>query len=186
MGMRIIGGEYRSRVLQMPKGAEVRPTQDRVREAIFNILGDIAGKSVLDLYAGSGAFGLEAISRGAAHATFVDNNARCLTAIEQNIETLAIPEPKYEIVRSNVSIVLPRFDRDGEKFDIIFMDPPYHKELAKNCLINIDYYDILSGFGLIIVEHFKKDSLEADLNTLEKITERKYGDTSVTMYRKIE
>lgn len=186
MGMRIIGGEYRSRVLEMPKGAEIRPTQDRVREAIFNILGDIAGKSVLDLYAGSGAFGLEAISRGAGHATFVDNNSRCLAAIEQNVEMLAMPESKYDIVRGSVSIVLSRLEKDGDRFDIIFMDPPYHKDLAKKCLINIDYYDILSEFGLIVVEHFKKDSLETDLNTLEKITERKYGDTSVTIYRKIE
>jgi len=184
MGMRIIGGEYRSRVLQMPKGAEVRPTQDRVREAIFNILGDVTGKSVLDLYAGSGAFGLEAISRGAGHATFVDNNSRCITAIEENVGALAMPESKYNILRASVSVALPRFDKDGERFDLIFLDPPYHKDLAKNCLISIDYYDILSEFGLVIVEHFKKDNLETELNTLEKITERKYGDTSVTVYRK--
>ncbi|MFH0764575.1 MAG: 16S rRNA (guanine(966)-N(2))-methyltransferase RsmD [Candidatus Omnitrophota bacterium] len=185
MGMRIIGGVYRSRLIQMPKDAEVRPTQDRVREAIFNILGDLNGKLVLDLFAGSGAFGLEALSRGAAHAAFVENNSRCLKAIEENVESLNIPASKYDIVRGSVLTVLPRLEKEGRRYDIIFLDPPYHKDMAKNCLINIDYYDILAKFGLAIAEHFKKDSLETSLETMEMFTERIYGDTLVTIYRKI-
>ena len=99
--MRIIGGEYRSRIIAMPKGAQIRPTQDRVREAIFNILADVNGKRVLDLFAGSGAYGLEALSRGASHAVFVENNSRCLATIEANISSLKIPESRYEVMRSS-------------------------------------------------------------------------------------
>ena len=182
--MRIIGGVYRSRQIAMPKGAETRPTQDSVRGAIFNILGDITGKAILDLFAGSGAFGLEALSRGASHATFVENNSRCLKTIEENVESLDIPDSGYEIVRGSVFDVLPRLEKDGSRYDIIFLDPPYHKALAKNCLLNIDYYDILAEFGLVVAEHFKKDSLETDLAALEILTERKYGDTVITIYRK--
>lgn len=185
MGMRIVGGVYRSRLIEMPKGAEIRPTQDRVREAIFNILGGMNGKNVLDLFAGSGAFGLEALSRGASHATFVENNSRCLRTIEENIESLNIPASKYDIVRGSVSTVLSRLQKEGQKYDIIFLDPPYHKDIAKNCLINIDYYDILAEFGLAVAEHFKKDSLEYDFETIEVLTERKYGDTLITIYRRI-
>jgi len=185
MGMRIIGGVYRSRLIQMPKGIEIRPTQDRVREAIFNILGDINGKLVLDLFAGSGAFGLEALSRGASRAAFVENNSRCLKTIEENVESLNIPASKYDIIRGSVSTVLPRLEKEGNRYDIIFLDPPYHNDMAKNCLINIDYYDILTEFGLAVAEHFKKDSLETGLDTMEALTERKYGDTLVTIYRKI-
>lgn len=183
--MRIIGGEYRSRLIGMPKGAEARPTQDRVREAIFNILGGVGGKTVLDLFAGSGAFGLEALSRGAAHAAFVENNSRCLKTIEENVESLNIEPSRYDIVRGSVFATLSRLEKEGNRYDIIFLDPPYHKDMAKNCLINIDYYDILPKFGLAVAEHSRKDSLEADLDTLEILTQRNYGDTAVTIYRKM-
>lgn len=185
MGMRIIGGEYRSRLIAMPKGTDIRPTQDRVREAIFNILGDISGKSVLDLFAGSGAFGLEALSRGAAHATFVENNSRCLMTIEENIESLNIPDSRYAVLRGSVFAVMPRLEKDGNRYDIIFLDPPYHKDMAKNCLININYYDILSELGLVVAEHFKREPLETGYDTMEMVTERNYGDTLVTIYRRI-
>ena len=183
--MRIIGGQFRSRPILMPKGVKMRPTQGKVREALFNILGDITGNRVLELFAGSGAFGLEALSRGANHATFVENNSRCLTTIEENIESLNITDSRYGIVRGSVFDVLPRLEKEGNKYDIIFLDPPYRKDMARNCLINIDYYDILSQFGLAVAEHFKKDSLETGLETLEALSERKYGDTLITIYKKI-
>ena len=104
--MRIIGGEYRSRLIAMPKGTEIRPTQDRVRESVFNILADVNGKKILDLFAGSGAYGLEALSRGAGHATFVENNSRCLATIESNVEALGIPESKCKVLRSSAAFVV--------------------------------------------------------------------------------
>lgn len=184
--MRIIGGEYRSRLIQMPKGVHIRPTQDRVREAVFNILGDVNEKNILDIFAGSGASGIEAISRGASHATFIDNNAKCTEIVKANIESLNMPEYQYDLIRGNAFAVLPRLEKEDEKFDIIFQDPPYYKEMARKCLICLDYYDILSPKALVVVEHFKKDSLEAALETLAIEKERIYGDTVITIFRKIE
>lgn len=182
--MRIIGGEYRSRIIEMPKGAEVRPTQDRVREAVFNILADVNGKRVLDLFAGSGAYGLEALSRGADYTAFVENNSRCLSTIEKNAEVLQIPQSRYAILRSSAYIVLERLEKDYERFDLIFVDPPYHKDMARKCLLYIDNYDILTDAGLVVVEHFKADSLETELNALAPEKERKYGDTVITIFKK--
>lgn len=169
----------------MPKGVEIRPTQDKVREAIFNILGDINGKNVLELFAGSGAFGIEAISRGAGSVTFVDNNFRCAQTIGANLESLGVDHCRYDIMKANALSVLPRLARGEDRFDIIFLDPPYHKGMAKNCLINIDSYDILSPVGLVIIEHFKKDALDVKLERLLFLDERRYGDTVVTILRKI-
>lgn len=183
--MRIIGGEYRSRLISMPRGVEIRPTQDKVREAIFNLLGDVSGKSALELFAGSGAFGIEAISRGARYAAFVDNNFRCAETIRANLESLGVAESRYEIIRANALSLLPRLEKEAEKFDIIFLDPPYYKGIARKCLINIDSYDILSPIGLVIVEHFKKDNLTLDLKSLALEKKRQYGDTLVSIFRKI-
>ena len=183
--MRIIGGEYRSRLIEMPKGVQIRPTQDRVREAVFNVLADVNGRRVLDLFAGSGAYGIEALSRGASHATFVENNSRCLAVIESNMGSLNIPEAQYAVIRSSAYIALDRFAKEGEQFDLIFVDPPYHKDMARKCLIYIDHYDILSPIGVVVVEHFKSDSLESELDSLAPEKERKYGDTVISIYKRI-
>lgn len=183
--MRIIGGEYRSRLIEMPKGVDIRPTQDRVREAIFNILSDVNDKRVLDIFAGSGAFGIEAISRGASHTTFVDNNAKCIETIKTNIESLNMQDYQYDLFKGNAFAILPRLEKEAERFDLVFLDPPYYKDMARKCLICLDYYDILSPNTLIVVEHFKKDSLETDLETLVLEKERLYGDTAITIFRKL-
>lgn len=183
--MRIIGGEYRSRLIAMPKGVVIRPTQDRVREAVFNMLGDVTDKVVLDLFAGSGAFGMEAISRGAARAVFVDNNSRCTDTIRANLESLGIEEYRYDIIRAHALSAFPRLVKEDERFDLVFVDPPYYKDMARKSLINIDSYDILTQIGVVIVEHFKKDSLLAPLETLFQEKERLYGDTAITIYRRI-
>ena len=168
----------------MPQGVKIRPTQDKVRGAIFNVLGDVAGKSVLELFAGSGAFGIEAVSRGAGHVTFVDNNSRCIETIKSNVESLGIVKSAYDIIRANALSVLARLEKAEEKYDIVFLDPPYYEGIARKCLINIDRYDILSQIGLVLVEHFKKDSLTLDLDELVLEKERIYGDTLVTVFRK--
>ena len=182
--MRIIGGEYKSRSIAMPRGVEMRPTQDKVREALFNILGDIVGKKVLELFAGSGAFGIEAISRGAGSVTFVDNNFRCAQTIESNLVSLDVPDSKYEIIKADALKFPVKFAQGREKYDIIFLDPPYSRDMAKKCLINIDSYDIVSPVGLVIVEHFKKDALDAELERLVFVDERRYGDTVITILKR--
>jgi 16S rRNA (guanine(966)-N(2))-methyltransferase RsmD len=180
--MRIIGGEFRSRLIEMPKGALTRPTQDRVREAVFNILGNVSEKMVLDLFAGSGALGMEAISRGATHATFVDKELPCIRTIQANLESLNIPEYRYDIIKGNALTILERLDKDGEKFDLIFLDPPYYKDLAKKCLISISSYDILSPNSFILVETSKKDDLDVDIPGMNVVRERIYGDTAITLF----
>lgn len=181
--MRIVGGIYKSRLIAMPKGVEIRPTQDKVREAIFNILGDVTGKAVLELFAGSGAFGIEAISRGAKSATFIDNDFHCVRTIKANLETLGVDSSKYDIIKADALIAPSRLAADGKKFDIVFLDPPYYKDMAKKCLIKIDYYDILSPIALVLAEHFKKDALDAQLKGLLFVDERRYGDTLITIFR---
>lgn len=183
--MRIIGGEFRSRIISMPKGVDIRPTQDKVREAIFNLLGDISGKEMLELFAGSGAFGIEALSRGAGHVTFVDNNFRCAATIRANIESLGIDMARYDIIRANALRALPALAKKNGRFDIIFLDPPYYQDLAKKCLINMDACDILSPIGLVLVEHFKKDIIQSDLKTLILREERRYGDVVISIYRRV-
>ncbi|MDP2929379.1 MAG: 16S rRNA (guanine(966)-N(2))-methyltransferase RsmD [Candidatus Omnitrophota bacterium] len=182
--MRIIGGEYRSRSIAMPKGVEMRPTQDKVREAIFNILGDLNGKKILELFAGSGAVGMEAISRGAGSVTFVDNNFRCIQTIKSNLKSLGVPDSRYSVIRTNALNFSAKLAAGGEKFDIIFLDPPYYMDMAKKCLINIDSYDIVSPVGLVVVEHFKKDALDLELERFVFVDERRYGDTMITILRR--
>ena len=182
--MRVIGGEYRSRLIDMPKGVEMRPTQDKVREAIFNVLGDISGKAVLDLFAGSGAYGIESLSRGASRATFIENNIRCMQTIEKNLENLKMPPDHYNVIKASAERALYGLENEGLKYDIVFMDPPYHKDLAKNCLINLDSCDILSQFATVVVEHYKLDELSFDLETLVSDKEREYGDTVITFLKR--
>ena len=169
----------------MPKGVEMRPTQDRVREAVFNILADINGRRVLDLFAGSGAFGIESISRGAQYVTFVENNFKCAQTIISNLTSLEVPGSCYDIIKANALSIMPRLARAGNRFDLIFLDPPYYQDMAKKSLINIDTYDILTPVGLVVVEHFRKDILASGLKTLVLDKERRYGDTMITTYRKV-
>jgi len=183
--MRIIGGEYRSRIIQMPKGVEIRPTQDKVRQAIFNILGDISEASVLDLFAGSGAFGMEALSRGATRAVFVENNIKCISTIKENLRSLAIPDDRYRVVNANALNVHSFLEKGAERYDLVFMDPPYYKDMAKKCLISLDSCDILSQFALIVVERFKSDFLDDDLKGLVLYKEKRYGDTIISIFKKI-
>ena len=182
--MRIIGGEYRSRIIRMPKGPDIRPTQDKVRQAIFNMLGDISGTSALDLFAGSGAFGMEALSRGATRATFVENNPKCIAAIEMNLRSLAISGDRYSIIALNVISAFSEIEKSGAKYGLVFIDPPYRRDMAKKCLISLDSCDILSQFASIVVERFKTDLLNDDLKSLVLYKEKKYGDTMISIFRK--
>ncbi|MGB2705680.1 MAG: 16S rRNA (guanine(966)-N(2))-methyltransferase RsmD [Candidatus Omnitrophota bacterium] len=183
--MRIIGGEGRGRQIKMPKGAEVRPTQDRVREAIFNVIREkIPGSDVLDLFAGSGAFGIEALSRAAHSVIFVDNNINCIRAIKANLTVLGEDREIPQVLKTDAVRAISRFQKKGRKFDIIFLDPPYYKGLAKNSLIKINACDILSQHGFVVVEHFKKDALPEKAGDIFLFKEKRYGDTAVSFYRR--
>ena len=183
--MRIIGGAHRGRIIKMPKGRATRPTQDRVREAIFNIIRvRIPESGVLDLYAGSGAFGIEALSRGARAAAFVDNSVSSVKAIRSNLLSLGYAAPRAQVFKKDGVGAIEAFGKNRAKFDIVFIDPPYHKGLAKNALIKIDARDILSRDSFVIAEHFVKDPMPDEAGGLSLFKQKRYGDTVVSFYRK--
>jgi len=183
--MRVIGGEFRGRILRMPKGVKIRPTQDRTREAVFNIIRQrVPESAVLDLYAGSGAFGIEALSRGAQSALFVDNNIKCMKAIKNNLLVLGDRPNLAELLKYDSVKAISRLGKEGRRFDIVFLDPPYYGKSARNCLINIDACDILSPRGIVIAEHFKKDEIPEETPLLRRFERRKYGDTAISFYCK--
>jgi 16S rRNA (guanine(966)-N(2))-methyltransferase RsmD len=181
--MRITTGIYKGRGIRMPAG--IRPTQNITRKAIFDILGDIQGLLFLELYAGSGAVGIEAVSRGAKEAVFVENNHSVLKVLIQNLSYL--PQTKYYIMPIDALVAIKRLAEDGRKIDVIFLDPPYCKgedSLAKKTLQTLGAYDILSPTGLIIAQHPKKESLPEHLGVLTLLKLSTYGTTVLSFYKK--
>lgn len=178
----------------MPKDRLVRPTQDRVRESIFNIISPFIENSVvLDLFAGSGAFGLESISRGAKLAILIDNNVNSIKTIKRNIEYLGIKE-EIKVFKRDVIELISKLYYNRTKFDLIFLDPPYDKKkgiigkepgesLAKKTLIKLDECDILRASGIIIAEHYTKDDLGGFRHFVIKRSVS-YGDTKVSFIKR--
>ena len=175
--MRIIAGHYRGTRLHTPSGVAIRPTSDRLRESIFNIIGpQIRGKRILDLFAGTGAMGIEALSRGATHAIFIDNNAQSLDLIHRNIEKVSVHE-RTTVIAWDAAYDLSCL-QDHAANDIIFMDPPYRQGLIHKALQNL--VALPSGNSMIVVEHAAKDALN-DLPTGLFLTDqRRYGKTLVS------
>ncbi|MCX5700772.1 MAG: 16S rRNA (guanine(966)-N(2))-methyltransferase RsmD [Candidatus Omnitrophica bacterium] len=178
--MRITTGRYKGRDILAPIG--IRPTKNIVRKAIFDILGDVSGISFLELFAGSGAVGFEAISRGAIGLILVESNHSCQLAIKKSIELLKASS--CVLYPLEVERAIAQLYKSQEKFDIIFLDPPYYQDLAKKTLQTLEACDILSPDGLIILQHFKKENLPDDLGVLSLFRQSKYGDTLLSFYRK--
>jgi 16S rRNA (guanine966-N2)-methyltransferase len=179
--IRITSGIYRGRVIQMPEG--VRPTQQKVRKAIFDILSDIEGLSFLELFAGSGAVSLEAFSRGASRAVLVEQESRCLSVIRANLEKLCIsgctvlPFPVIEALRL--------LSRAKEQFDLVFMDPPYLVDQAKKTLQALGEYDIVKPNGFVIVQHSWKEKIpDGTLRNYSLVKEADYGDTRLSFFQR--
>ena len=180
--MRITTGKYRNRKLHMPKG--IRPTQDKVRKAVFDILGDISGLTFLEIFAGSGAVGFEALSRGVVELTLVESNPNSVLAIKRNIVLLNATACNLYHLEAEKAVKLLSLDK--KTFDIIFIDPPYLKDMAKKILQTLEGYDILSPNGLIVVQHSKLEQLSKDGLKFSLIKEAKYGDTWLSIFRKKE
>ncbi len=182
MPMRVIAGEFRHRKLVYPENnKDIRPTKDRIREAIFSSFGDISGKSFLDLYAGCGAMGIEAISRGAGYATFVDCNPESISYIKKNIESLNINN-KTEVLKMYDEVALAKFKNEGRQFDIIYIDPPYESDRYDFSLNYIFNNDLVNEGGIVVIEINRK----IDINPLwsNKIKEYHYGEITLIALRK--
>ena len=186
--MRITGGKARGRTLAAPKSGKaiIRPTCDRVREALFNILGDrIAGSMVLDLFAGTGAIGIEALSRGAAFALFVDQTIEAGRLIETNLR--CCPQPVAAFVRldlaatANLQPLLARVPQ-STPFDLVFMDPPYQKNLAEQVLGVVERSGILAAQALVVVEEHRRVALPPAVGGLILLDQRRYGETGLWFY----
>lgn len=179
--MRIITGEYRGRKLEAPAGSDVRPTSDKVKESIFNMLMyDVYGSVCIDLFAGTGNLGLEALSRGAKMCWFCDNSRESIKYIKENIEKCGAQD-KSKVVTGDYMKCL---ERVKEPVDLIFIDPPYGSDLYEKALENIDSLDLLADEGIIIAEHDKYVDLPETVGNLKVFKEKKYGRIRVTMYMK--
>ena len=184
--MRIVGGQYKGRRIHAPKGETSRPTTDRNRESLFNILSvrddiDLENARVLDLFAGSGALGFEAISRGASFVLFVETDAAARGAIRDNIEALGAFGTTRLHRRSAASLGTKPASA-GDKFNLVFADPPYGEDLAKPALEGLHHGEWLSPNALIIVEQGKKETPVAARH-FEEIDRRVYGNTMFGLYR---
>jgi 16S rRNA (guanine966-N2)-methyltransferase len=176
--MRITGGRLAGRRLLVPRG-EVRPTADRVRESLFARLGDLAGKRVLDLFAGSGALGFEALSRGAAHVVFADRSSDALTTVRKNAQSLAVQD-SIDLRRGEARAVLRRL-AGTPRFDLVFLDPPYAGGGLEPALRALALADLLAPEALVVAESDRRH-LPAPIPGLAAIDERRYGDTVITWF----
>jgi len=179
--MRVIAGTLKGRKLFFPTTKEIRPAMDRIKETIFNILGqDLSGLAILDLFAGVGSLGIEALSRGASRATFVETNPLAVEYIEKNLNALGLT-PYSEIMRTQVSSAIKTITNRNQKYDIIFIDPPYSQGFVKNTLLHLDQSDILSPHGWLVIEHIKHEALPA-IKTAALYRTNKYGITRLSFY----
>ena len=178
--MRVITGSARGRRLKEPNFEGVRPTSDKVKEAMFNIIQfDIPGSRVLDLFAGTGQLGIEALSRGAESAVFVDSSRQSVALVRENVAISGF-EDRSRIICGDSIAQLAR----EEKFDIIFMDPPYNSDLIEQALVQADKFDILSNDGIILCESDRSIDYERLDLRFSFLSERKYGRIKVTMFTK--
>jgi 16S rRNA (guanine966-N2)-methyltransferase len=177
--VRIVGGSLRGRVLRAPGGAATRPTAEKVREAVFDILGSIAGDRVLDLFAGSGALGIEALSRGAVHATFVDAARPALTAIRQNLRALGLAD-RATVVPGDAVAVAARHEPPAP-WRLVFVDPPYRSDLAARAVLALPG-EQLRADAVVVIEHDRHNAPPDTLGSLLRTDQRRYGDTLISFF----
>jgi len=180
--MKILGGEFKTRNIFVPKG--IRPVSLRVKKSCFDILKDeLEGKRVLDLFAGSGSLGIEAISRGASEATFTDSSPKCIVAIKKNLSSFAINDKSRTYIRNYLQAI-KGFAAKKEQFDIIFLDPPYYKGMLRKALQALEEYDIVAPSGYLVAFCYRKDEILEQSEKFTIIVDKKYGQTIVLIYKK--
>ncbi len=184
--MRVIAGRYKGRCLAAPKGTNVRPTSDRVKESIFSIIQrHVIEAEFLDLCAGTGNIGIEALSRGAKHVTFLDKNLKCVQLIEQNLEAIGLNNnhSDVQLIQSDAIHGINQFHQQSKSFALIYFDPPYDSDLYNQCLSYISDTKVLEDTGILLVEHRKQRELPAVYNRLCCYRNKQYGDTCLSFYR---
>ena len=185
--MRVIAGSLRRRVLEAPRGLATRPTSDRLREALFNVLAPrIQGARFLDLYAGSGAVGIEALSRGAARVVFVERAQPALRVLKSNLESLGL-KGGFQVESASVVAYLRRESpQSASTFDVVFLDPPYDAEAEYDAALGIlrsAMGGLLSVDAIVIAEHRRKHHLEQRYGALERVRLLEQGDAALSFYR---
>lgn len=187
--MRIIAGKYKGRRLTSPKGMNVRPTSDRVKESVFSIIQkNIVNANFLDLCSGTGNIGIEALSRGAKQVTFLDRNPVSLKLIRQNLKIcgIEISGTQVQVIAKDVYKGIKNLHSQLETFELIYFDPPYDTNMYNQCLTQISDTKLLNQAGILLIEHHKKTVLPTRIGLLTQEGQRLYGDTCVSLFRSIE
>ena len=184
--MRVIAGEWKGQRLSTPAGRTIRPTADQVRHALMDTLAPwLHGARFLDLFAGAGGVGIEALSRGAAKTIFVEIDPIALEPLRENLRRLGARE-RGRIVRREVSHALETFRQSGERFRLIFLDPPYGSALAAETLKRLGDGALLDPDGLVIAQHLTKEPLPERFGALVRWKSRRFGETTLTFFRRGE
>ncbi len=182
--MRVISGRYKGRTLHAPAGVRTRPTLDRAREALFSILGyRVDNASVLDLFAGAGTLGIEALSRGARSAVFVENGRHPLDSLQRNLS--AVKHPQVQVLALSVDRALKLLSRSGQRFDLVFMDPPYGLGLVPRTLLALVCRELLTDSGCIVAEHEARLHPANEYGSFLRTDLRRYGEIAFSIYSPI-
>ena len=180
--MRVIAGKYKRRILAAPKGQTTRPVPDRLKESVFNILTPWLGEArVLDLCAGTGAMGIEALSRGASWATFVDSWDGAIKVLKQNLKNLGVDEG-YDVMARDALTALNRLSQAGETFDFIFFDPPYASNLYQATLEELGRNALVTSGGQVLVMHHAKNALAEGYGRLRRGRQLQQGENILSFY----
>jgi 16S rRNA (guanine966-N2)-methyltransferase len=177
--VRVIAGTHRGRRLVAPAGSSTRPTSDRVREALFSILGPVDGLAVLDLFAGSGALGIEALSRGAARAVFVERAPAALAALRANLEAIGADPTAATVLAGDARRALRTARRSRDTYDLVFLDPPYAQVRLLAGELSRALPGVLAAHARVVAESDRRSPLDIDLPVID---ERRYGDTLITIH----
>jgi len=182
--LRVTGGELRGRKLICPRGLATRPCTDMIRQAIFNILaGEVAGSRVLDLFAGTGAIGIEALSRGADFCSFVESSSNAVRVLEKNLGVLDLLR-RSAVIRRDVLKALGSLGSQSEGFHLVFIDPPYDKGLCQMTLELVALSGVADPDGVVVVRRHKRESLDAEAAGWVKYKSRKFGEALVEFHRR--
>ena len=177
--MRVIGGKVKRKRIKGTCRKTTRAVTGRIKESVFGILGDIEGKKVLDLFAGTGSFGIESLSRGAKEAVFFDSDRECVKLIEKNLTSLGLTGTVYSVTMKRG---LKRLGERNRKFDLIFVDPPFSANLCEETIKELDMFDIVSAKGQIVARHHRKTAVPEKAGRFILTRREKYGESIVSFY----